>query len=1477
MADIMIAIQGNASGVVAAANQATAALNNLESSAHKTGGAMSSILSGIGSGVGFAAGLAGINGIAGGLNALGDATVGFNARLEQSTIAFTSMLGSAEKAQAFLADMKQFAATTPFEFPDLLDASKRMLAFGFSAKEVRPLLTAVGSAAAAMGAGRSGVDAITRALGQMKAATVVQAGELNQLTEQGVPAFQILADKMGITTGEVKKLASEGKILSDVFIDAFQEWATANYGDMMAKQALTFEGAISTIKDSVTFAAAQAFKPFFELLSQGAVALSQFVQTDTFTAWADSVAAAITDVVRQLGDAVRTVQQVFADDWLPSDDVETFSKAVGQAATVVRDFSRWIVGLPEPVKAAGLAFAGVLAAVGPLSGVLGALRGALLLVGSGIGVLLGPIGLLAAAVAALAAAWTVNLGGIQEKSAAFVEIVGRYFDGFAVLVQQALTGNVGAAFENLKTMVGMMAGELQPLLAAWGQEFIDWITVAGPPMLAAAATLGADLLSWIGAQVQPIITKLGEWGAQFVAWVAPQIPPLLEALGGMLADMLTWLGTQVTAIAGSLFQWFTDTIAAINWAALATSTGALLGAMMGEAIVSLANSGPIISEWLTTITQTIASVDWNTIGATTGELMVTMTVGAIGLIVGAASVLATWTNAFTSTLKAITWADVTNTLGELLTAMVTATLSLASILNAFTTGFATAIVQGITGMNPGEAVTALGAWVQGVIDKALGAIKFSLPMPSFGGGSGMTSLSYSTGGRANPDASGQEIDDYIRQAGRARGMSDADIEKMVKTSQGERAGQGARAIGDGGKSFGPMQLYTGGGVGNEALAAGIDVRDPSTWKQQVDFALDAAIKGGFEQWTVARNLGFRGKASGTPRGVSVAVPDVGIGDIRISQAQWGASVGMTAEEAAAACGPYAAFLFAQATGRTPNPQEAEQLARASGWTPAGMGGTGNFMNLLGSMGVRAVRTQTSGMSPEEITQQAANAGPLTAFSTPGHYFASTGFDPSNGKFNVGATGTFAGGTTWMTVQEMAALMGPIQDIITLGGQMGATFTTSGKQVTDGIGVIPPATETVNTAVQTMGTGIDTMAANGITSVTNLGGAMMTTTTDAAGSVITTITDMQGQVTSQYATLANGAQLTMGDMNAGILTSTTDLGTGIMTTVQDMSGNYITTITDMAGNVTSQYTTLAGGVTTANAGIVTSSTDTSAQVVSQYDLMTAGALTSVTDLGTGTLTTVQDMAGNTVATITDMQGEVVSQSATLANGVSLNLDDMSVKSTRSVDEMAGTITTTMTSATGESVKTVTDMSGRVVAQYATMSGGVVKTVQGMATDVGSQFRDIAQTIAKPIKPPDLSGVITAFKNAGNAAKKAGEEFEDAFEKAEQFADKGGAKSGSKGLGKKAMGGWTIPNQMTLVGEEGPELISDSRSRYVYTAAETRGMMSGGDIDYDRLARTLAAVRPEAHLTQYIDAAPSASEIQRGTQRAFRRIATDWDFS
>ena len=101
---------------------------------------------------------------------------------------------------------------------------------------------------------------------------------------------------------------------------------------------------------------------------------------------------------------------------------------------------------------------------------------------------------------------------------------------------------------------------------------------------------------------------------------------------------------------------------------------------------------------------------------------------------------------------------------------------------------------------------------------------------------------------------------YIREAAARRGI-DPDVALRVAQSEGLNKYEG-----DFGSSFGPFQLHYGGvapdgnavsGLGDAfTRQTGLDARDPRTWRQQVDFALDEAARGGWGPWHGAARVGI---------------------------------------------------------------------------------------------------------------------------------------------------------------------------------------------------------------------------------------------------------------------------------------------------------------------------------------------------------------------------------------------------------------------------------------------------------------------------------------------------------------------------------------------------------------------------------------------------------------------------------------------
>lgn len=171
--------------------------------------------------------------------------------LEQTRIAFTTMLGSAEKADAFIKQLYDFAAKTPFEIEGLTTAARQLLAFGFEAEQVIPMMESIGNAVSGLGGGAFEIERVTRALGQMQAKGKVTAEEMMQLAELGIPVWEILADKIGVSIPEAMDKASKGGVSAAEGINALLEGMNERFPDMMEKQSESLLGIWSNLEDNI--------------------------------------------------------------------------------------------------------------------------------------------------------------------------------------------------------------------------------------------------------------------------------------------------------------------------------------------------------------------------------------------------------------------------------------------------------------------------------------------------------------------------------------------------------------------------------------------------------------------------------------------------------------------------------------------------------------------------------------------------------------------------------------------------------------------------------------------------------------------------------------------------------------------------------------------------------------------------------------------------------------------------------------------------------------------------------------------------------------------------------------------------------------------------------------------------------------------------------------------------------------------------
>lgn len=204
-------------------------------------------------GAGVASGIAFFEGISNGIQNLSKSTIGANASMEQYVNTLTTVLKSNEKAMETLAWAEKFAAATPFEIPDIVEATTRLSAYGLKAQDV---LEQTGNMAAVMGKPlMQAVEAVADA----------QTGELERLKEFGITKQMLIdqAKKIGLqevvnARGEITNMEGLNKALFSLMED--------RYKGGMELQSKTFNGMVSNAKDAIGTLMREISKPIFETL-----------------------------------------------------------------------------------------------------------------------------------------------------------------------------------------------------------------------------------------------------------------------------------------------------------------------------------------------------------------------------------------------------------------------------------------------------------------------------------------------------------------------------------------------------------------------------------------------------------------------------------------------------------------------------------------------------------------------------------------------------------------------------------------------------------------------------------------------------------------------------------------------------------------------------------------------------------------------------------------------------------------------------------------------------------------------------------------------------------------------------------------------------------------------------------------------------------------------------------------------------------
>jgi hypothetical protein len=182
----------------------------------------------------------------------------FNATMESNSLAFSKFVGAGKPALAFSKDLFKIASQTPFSFEDITTAGRRLLAFGFNAKETTALLKTMGDTISYTGGSTDEILRLGKALGDIRAKGKLMQQEMNQLANVGIPIRDVLA-KGGLKLTE-QQLYNIGRanVPAQKAIDAIRKGLNMKYGGGAIEYMKTFNGQWQRLQDNLKAGAGAA-------------------------------------------------------------------------------------------------------------------------------------------------------------------------------------------------------------------------------------------------------------------------------------------------------------------------------------------------------------------------------------------------------------------------------------------------------------------------------------------------------------------------------------------------------------------------------------------------------------------------------------------------------------------------------------------------------------------------------------------------------------------------------------------------------------------------------------------------------------------------------------------------------------------------------------------------------------------------------------------------------------------------------------------------------------------------------------------------------------------------------------------------------------------------------------------------------------------------------------------------------------------
>lgn len=461
-----------------------------------------------------------------GFKSLVGGAVDYQKSMEYYTTSFTVMTGSADKASETVKKLADIGAKTPFDMPQLADATSLLMNFGFNADDAVDSMMMLGDISQGSA---DKLESISRAYGKMSSAQKVSLEDINMMIDAGFNPLQEISEHTGESMQSLYDRISHGKMSVDEITESMKRSTSegGKYFKSMDAQSQTLDGRLSTLSDTINSKLGEALQP---ILQKAADEWIPNITNAIDNMDIDSVVSVIDDIISGIGDLFGFIM----------DNGDTIISLVAGIGTAMMTWkvASMINGVVGAVKAFQVANEGASVAQALLNGVMNA--NPIMLVAT----------LLAGLIATIVTLWNTNEGfrnAVISVWNAFKDTVGN-----AIKSVGGFIGNLISWFQALPGRIGAFLGEVIGNVQNWASNMVSRASEAGSNFVGRVVSFIRGLPSAVWNWLSSTLNNAWNFARQLAQAGA-------NAASGLVNNIIG----KIRSLPGQLYNWGVDMVQGI--------------------------------------------------------------------------------------------------------------------------------------------------------------------------------------------------------------------------------------------------------------------------------------------------------------------------------------------------------------------------------------------------------------------------------------------------------------------------------------------------------------------------------------------------------------------------------------------------------------------------------------------------------------------------------------------------------------------------------------------------------------------------------------------------------------------------------------------------------------------------------------------------------------------------------------------------